>query len=54
MIFFLLIKVKLVLILLSFYIVKFCILFRIYYMMMLFNRCMFVNYSIGIKYFKFY
>lgn len=50
MTFFLLIKVKPAQILSSFHIVKFCILFRIYYMTMSFNRCTFVNYSTSIKY----
>lgn len=52
MTFFLLIKVKPAQILSSFHIVKFCILFRIYYMTMSFNRCTFVNYSTSIKYLK--
>lgn len=54
MTFFLLIKVKPAPILSSFHIVKFCILFRIYYMTMSFNRCTFVNYSTSIKYLEFY
>lgn len=54
MTFFLLIKVKPAPILSSFHIVKFCILFRIYYMAMSFNRYTFVNYSTGRKYLKFY